>query len=50
MRQVSMFDSATTSNAIMDFTLREAENMWDGAEHRKRSIAQVASFAWFRDS
>ena len=24
--------------------------MWDGAEHRKRSIAQVASFARFRDN
>ena len=50
MRQVSMFDPATPSNALMDFTLREAENMWDGAEHRKRGIAQVASFARFRDS
>ena len=50
MRQVSIFDPATPSNAIMDFTLREAERMWDGAEHRKRSIAQVASFARFRDN
>ena len=35
MRQGSIFDPATPSNAIMDFTLREAERMWDGAEHRK---------------
>ena len=50
MRQTSIFDPATPSNALMDFTLREAELMWDGEEHRKRSIAQVQSFARFRDN
>jgi len=50
MRQVSIFDSATPSNALMDFVHREAENMWDTAEHRKRSIAQVQSFARFSDN
>ena len=49
MRQSSIFDSATPNNALMDFVHREAENMWDTAEHRKRSIAQVLSFAGFSD-
>ena len=50
MRQVSMFDLATPRNALMDFVEREAERMWAGETHRKRSIAQVMSFARFRDN
>ena len=50
MRQVSMFDSAPVNHALMDFVEREAERMWAGETHRKRSIAKVMSFARFRDN
>jgi integrase len=45
-----MFDAAPVNNALMDFVKREAVNMWDSEEHRKRSIAQVRSFARFGDN
>lgn len=50
MRQVSMFDSAPVNHALMDFVEREAERMWASDTHRQRSIAQVMSFARFRDN
>jgi integrase len=50
MRQVSMFDAAPVNYALMDFVEREAVNMWDSEEHRKRSIAQVRSFARFSNN
>ena len=45
-----MFDSAPVYNALMDFVEREAERMWASEEHRQRSVAQVMSFARFRDN
>lgn len=48
--QTSIFDAPSVDNSLQGFVSKEANRMWPGAAHCKRSMAQMDKFIMFSDN